>query len=298
MKAADSGDSFMKLSKHRLRAASALCAVLAVFSVLLAGCGGGGGGPSGGSGTGSVKVSLADAVNPGVSSLVVVISRIDAHVVDVSNENDTDDSHWKTIVTGPITVDLLDLVKDDQLLGPAVDLPVGHYTQVRLILSKATITDATGTYDLNIPSGTQTGIKIHGGFDVQPNQVTAILLDFSVKGSLTKAGNGKYILKPVPSIVAVVEVLSGTVTGKVVDSGGAAIDGATVTATYTAGSNYALGTVVNTTGTLADGTFKIWALLPGTYTITATDASGNSVVKTGVVVSANNNTAVGTLQIS
>lgn len=288
----------MKLSRHLLRVAPAVLAVLAVFSVLLAGCGGGGGGPSSGSGTGSVQVSLADGINPGVSALVVVISRIDAHVVDVNNENDSDDSHWKTIVTGPITVDLLDLAKDDQLLGPAVDLPVGHYTQVRLILSKATITDTTGTYDLKVPSGAQTGIKIHGGFDVQPNRVTAILLDFSVKGSLTKTGNGKYILKPVPNIVAVVKVLSGTVTGKVVNSSGAPIDGATVTATYTAGSNYALGTVVNTTGTLSDGTFKIWALLPGTYTITATDSSGNSVVKTGVVVTANNNTVVGTLQIS
>jgi Domain of unknown function (DUF4382)/Carboxypeptidase regulatory-like domain len=269
----------------------------AVLLAGLMGCGGGGSSGPGTSGTGSVQVSLADAIEAGVTALDVTISRIDAHVVNVEDESDTNDAHWKTIVTGPVTVDLITLAKNAKLLGPPVRLPVGHYTQVRLIVARATITDATGTYDLRVPSGPHTGIKVHGGFDVQPNTVTEILLDFNVKGSLVTTGGGRHQLKPVPDIKAVVKVLSGTVSGIVRDAAGAPVDSATITATYTAGTNYPHGTVVNTTGSLADGIFKIWALLPGTYTIKATDAAGKTATRTGVVVSADHNTAIGTLTL-
>ena len=75
-----------------------------------------------------------------------------------------------------------------------------------------------------------------------------------------------------------------------------------MTATYTAGSSYAAGTQVNTTATLSDGTFKIWALLPGTYTITASyTPSGSTTAKTatvtGVTVTANQDTNAGTLAL-
>ena len=272
----------------------ALPLLACLTAAALTGCGGGGGGTS--SSTGSVQLSLADAVDPGVTALNITISRIDVHVVNISDENDSNDAHWQTVVTGPITTDLLTLAKTSLLLGPNATLPAGHYTQVRLIVSKATITDSTGTYDLTVPSGAQTGIKVHGGFDVQANAISEILLDFSVKGSLVTTGSGKHILKPVPDIKAVVKTLSGTVSGTVVDALSAPVDGATVTATYTAGNNYPLGTVVNTTGTLLDGTFKIWALLPGTYAITATGA-GTSATVLGVVVVADQNTPVGTMTL-
>jgi hypothetical protein len=288
-----------------LRKQCLLCAIIpAILAICFAlpGCGGGGGGPSSSSGgTGSVQLQLADAIEPGVTKLEVTIARIDAHVVNVANENDTNDANWQTIVTGPKTVDLIQLASNSTLLGPAVNLPAGHYTQIRLILSSATITDASGTYALNVPSGTQTGIKIHGGFDIAPNQVTVILLDFNVKGSLNKLGNGRYQLKPVPDIKAVVQVLSGAVKGTVVnDATGQPVDGATVKATYTAGSSYPVGTEVNQTGTLADGTFTLWALMPGTYTITATASTGNPALTAtvaDVVVSANQTTTVGTLRV-
>ena len=52
--------------------------------------------------------------------------------------------------------------------------------------------------------------------------------------------------------------------------------GASVTATYTAGAAYPPGTEVNTaTSGAADGTFRVWALLPGTYTLNVTSADGS-----------------------
>src|SRR6185369_14004795 len=98
------------------------------------------------------------------------------------------------------------------------------------------------------PSGVQTGVKVNVDYDISANQVTTILLDFNVCKSLNKLGNGNYQLQPV--IPAVVKVLSGTVTGHVALNGNP-VQGATVTATYTAGSSYPIGTVVNTNMSLA-----------------------------------------------
>jgi len=282
--------------KKLLRVGSAM---LPTFSVLLAGCGGGGGpvGP-GGPGAGTLQVNLVDAPDPTISALNVTINRVEAHVVDPENLNDNEDSHWQTITTAPQSFNLLDLARNEAILG-STSLPAGHYTQIRLFPSAATVTDSTGTHNVTIPSGVQSGIKLNVNYDISPNQVTAILLDFNVSKSLIKTGNGQYRLQPV--IPAVVKVLSGTVTGTVRD-GANPLKGAEVKATYTAGGNYAIGTEVNTSTTLADGTFKVWALLPGTYTLTAsfTDPATNTTrtaTKTGVVVSANQNVDAGILTV-
>jgi hypothetical protein len=91
--------------------------------------------------------------------------------------------------------------------------------------------------------------------------------------------------------------LSGTATGVVSDANGPVND-ASVTATYTAGPNYAIGTVVNSTVTMADGSFKLWALLPGTYTFTFSFTDPvTSVVETATVtdvtITANQSTNLG-----
>ena len=93
--------------------------------------------------------------------------------------------------------------------------PAGHYNQVRLLVTACRVTDADGVHDCNIPSGMQTGIKLNLNYDVNPGDVTGILLDFNVDKSLHKLGTGNYQLQPV--IPAVVQVLSGTVTGIVTD---------------------------------------------------------------------------------
>jgi hypothetical protein len=270
--------------RQRNRSQQILLALLTVVAVsaIFAGCGGGGG--TSGSGTGRLSVVMVDAPAPSVTSVVVTIDRVEAHV-----NND-----WVTITTTPLTFDLLDHVKVEQVLGTAT-LPVGHYTQVRFFPTAVTVTDATGPHQATIPSGVQSGIKVNVDYNIGPNLITTILLDFNVQKSIVQ-NNGGYLLQPV--IPAVVKVLSGTVTGTVT-SGGQNVQGATITATYTAGSNYPLGTEVNTAMTLADGTFKVWALLPGTYTITAThptDATKTATV-TGVVVAANQNKDVGTLDL-
>jgi hypothetical protein len=269
-----------------------LLAPLALIPVLaLTGCGGGSSG--GGANTGTLRVSLVDAPDPTITSLNVTIDRVEAHVVNPDDPNDNEPGHWTAIATTPQTFDLLDLVTNEAILGSA-NLPVGHYTQVRLFVSNATVTDATGTHPVTIPSAGNTGIKLNVNYDITPNQITAILLDFNVSKSLIKQGNGQYRLQPV--IPVVVKVLSGTITGTVTQ-GGAPLDNADVRAVYAAGNNYAIGQEVNTTFTQDNGTFKIWALLPGTYNITVTAPGGATTTLNGVVVQANQNTGVGTIAV-
>lgn len=266
-----------------------LPAMLVVLT--FAGCSGGGGGGLSSGGNGTLQASMVDAPDPSVSAVTITIDRVQAHIADISNTNDNNDGNWQTLTTAAQTINLLDFAKVEKLLGSAT-LPAGHYTQIRLFVSSASVTDKDGTFPLNIPSALQTGLKINVNYDINPNQITTILLDFNVNRSLDKLGNGQYQLHPV--IPATVKVLSGTVTGTVV-SNGAPVRGATITATPTSGA-----TTGNSTMTLADGTFKVWALLPGTYTITAsfTDAGGTkTATKTGVVVTANQNTEIGTLML-
>jgi hypothetical protein len=272
----------------RLKALAA-CSIVAAGLALI-GCGGGGedsttGSTSGGRGT--LNVRMADALDPTISALVVNVTRVEANV----------DGSWQNIPVQETEVDLLDLVKNDILLATG-DVPAGHYNQVRVFVDSATVTDSEGTHNVTIPSGVKTGIKLNVNGDIGPNQIVTLLLDFNVDKSLHKTGSGRYMLQPV--IPVVVKVLSGTITGTVNTSTGAIAPDTHVRAVYTSGGSYPDGTEVNTNYTVDDGTFKIWALLPGTYTLEFERVDGETTetaTVTGVVVTANNNTDVGTVNL-
>lgn len=268
---------------HALRALRVMLLLGAiVVSVFLAGCGGGG------TGNGTLQVAMVDGPDPTITALNITVSKIEANI----------NGAWTPINLSVQTFNLLDLAHSSLVVG-SLGLPPGHYTQLRLTPSSATVTDATGTYNVNIPSGSQTGIKINIDHDIVAGQVTTVVLDFNVHKSLLKLGNGNYQLQPV--IAGFLQVLSGSISGSVTD-GGSVAPGAVVSATYTAGPNYPAGTVVNSSSTLADGTFTIWTLLPGTYTVNATFVDAANVTKTaaltGVVVTANHDTAVGALAVA
>jgi hypothetical protein len=210
----------------------------------------------------------------------VTIGRVEANI----------DGEWVDVAqpAGPVTVNLLDLARQEVLIG-ADQIPAGAYTQVRFFPQSVSVTDSTGTQPVTVPSADQTGIKVNLNYTVEPGAVTSVLLDFNVAKSLKKTGNGRWQLQPV--IPAVVKTASGTVAGRVVDgaAGGAPVAGASVSAVYTAGTAYPVGTEVNTATSLApDGVFKVWALLPGTYTVTAKLAGGTPEAPTERVVSVEN----------
>lgn len=256
--------------------------VAASFGFLTIGCGGGGAG----AGTGSVSVALADAPDPSATAVNVIVDRVEANV------NGT----WTPITSSSpaFSGNLLSLATTDKLLG-TTSLPTGHYTQVRLFVSSATVTDATGTHDVTIPSGSQTGLKVLVDFDINANNVTTVLLDFDVSHSLIQTGAGAYTLKPV--VRGVVQVLSGTITGTVVDKNGP-VTNAIVTITPTGAQP---SSTDPSTLTQADGTFKMWGVMPGSYTVNVTFTPTGGTAETGSaaneVVAANANTAAGTITL-
>lgn len=254
--------------------------------VTLLGCGGAAGT---GGGSGTLAVHLADAPAPNITALNITIPKVEANV----------GGQWVIVAEPNQTYNLLDFAVSDTLLGQA-SLPAGSYTQIRLFVSDASLVDDTGTHSVIVPSGAQTGIKLNVNFTIEENTVTDVLMDFNVDKSLILQGNGQYRLQPV--IPVVVKVLSGTITGITTD-GANPIAGATITATYTEGTSYPLGTEVNSNMSQSDGAFKIWALLPGKYTLTFsyTDPNTSTTVSaslTDVVVDANGNTDVGSVPLS
>ena len=254
----------------------------AVTGIFLAGCGGSGGG----GGTGSLSVSLADAPDPSISAVNVVVDRVEANV----------NGSWVPVTSNApaFSGNLLNLATSDTLLG-TTSLPTGHYTQVRIFVSSATVTDSTGTHNATIPSGSQTGLKVLVDYDINANNVTTVLLDFDVDHSLTQTGAGAYTLKPV--VRGVVKVLSGTITGTVVDKNGP-VENAVVTITPTGAQP---SSTDPSTLTQADGTFKMWGVMPGTYTINVTFTPSGGTAETGTEanesVTANANTDAGTITL-
>lgn len=262
---------------------------IAALATLVAGCGGGGSNGGVSSGSGTMVVRLADAPDPTITSIDLVFNKLEAKV----------GNQWHEIPLADETVNLLDLTDEDMLLGSAV-LPAGNYNQIRLFPVSATVTDSDGTHNVDIPSAANTGVKVNINAELVANAVQTLLLDFNVDKSLIKTGNGQYKLQPV--LVGVIKVQSGTVVGTVTD-GTTPLNNVQVKATYTEGSAYDIGTEVNTSATMSDGTFTVWALLPGTYTLDFTWTSEDgTVVKTaqvtGVVVTANQETVVGPVTVS
>ncbi|MBI1755928.1 MAG: DUF4382 domain-containing protein [Fimbriimonas ginsengisoli] len=259
--------------------------LLAALIPIVGGCGGSGIG----SGMGRLTVRMADAPLSGVTAFEVTIGSVQAHVGNA----------WVDIVSAPITLNLLQFAEHDTTLG-SHDLPPGDYTQVRLFVTSATVTDGTGTHDVVIPSDVQTGVKLDVDYTITADNNTEILLDFNLLRSLHLDGDGTYRLDPVIPVVVLTN--AGTISGTVM-FGTSPAPGAEIDATYAAGAAFAPGTLVNGTMSQADGTFKIWALPPGTYTlnVTWTDPA-TSTVKTatlsGVVVTTGTDTAVGVVTVT
>jgi len=188
-------------------------------------------------GTGELALFIADAPVNEIDEVNVTLDS-----VEVNREGES----WKTIQdfsdedNGRKTFNLLDLRFDEELLGQEM-LPTGNYTQIRLIVvanedkenSSAEIGESYVSFkddekdDINlfIPSGEQTGLKIHHDFLIEEDIITRLLLDNDVREILnTKPENADrgYILRPT-AIEVIDKNVSGEIEGQVVDQNEEAI---------------------------------------------------------------------------
>lgn len=182
-----------------------------------------------GSGTGQVKVSLTDAPSDlaNVSQVNVTFDEIRVHddasasLPDGGNPDagastdGSDGAGWIVLCTDTKTIDLLSLTGgrftplctrpalDGGVEELAVEVPAGRISQVRLHLVGAQLVfnDGTPTTDVNVPSGSSSGLKINVDQSVPSGGTLEIKLDFNAAQSINKLGNGSYRMQPVIQVL-------------------------------------------------------------------------------------------------
>ena len=169
------------------------------------GTGTGGDGSSGG-GTGTMTVFLTDSPFSDAQSLLLTFSEVSIH---------RSGAGWETLTTASMTCDLKKLVNAQTVLVTS-PLPAGHFTQIRLMVSSATLyfdnaaagpacapiiaAPAGQSAPVEIPSGE---IKLNRDFDLAAGGATTVTLDFDGDSSVRQTGNGTYMMQPVVAILSV-----------------------------------------------------------------------------------------------
>ena len=278
----------MKLNTHIVRRL-----LLGAIASMLVACGG-----SDGDGVaapaapaaGTLRAALTDTPACGYDEVNVTVEKVRVH----QSVSATDDGGgWSEVVLNPVKrVDLLKLTNGViEELG-ATSLPAGNYTQVRLVLSSnstatpmANSVVPTGGVEtaLDTPSGQQSGLKINTNVGVASNQVTDIVLDFHVCESVVSAGSGRYLLKPVLSILPRATATS------------LAVEGFVATALANSTTSVSLqqaGVVARATVPDSAGKFLLSPVPAGTYDLVIR-ASGRAIaVITSVPVTTSSKTIV------
>lgn len=248
---------------------SLLWLILISCLIFIAACGSGG---SGGAnvGSGTIQMSITDAkpmLPDGATNLFVTFEEVLVH---------KSGGRWISLplVQTPYTIDLLQFHSGNTTeLVPPTKLAAGKYTQVRIVISGATIRfdDGSSTRDepVDVPSGNLKTDK-NFIFDVIEPSAIDIVIHFDLSKSLVVTGPAakpSIKLKPVlhlfedPSEAAVIE-------GSIVNSSFGASEKATIT--VFAESNQEVFTIVEVSESDTDDPtdFRIFWLVPNqSYTV-------------------------------
>ncbi|NQU55084.1 MAG: DUF4382 domain-containing protein [Bacteroidetes bacterium] len=231
---------------------------------------------------GSVRISLTDAPFPfeEVAEANVVIDWIKLKKIGDETGDEDGDSLFITLLVED-TFNLLDLSNGVKtILGELDSVPAGEYDQIRMHVVEASIKlndDSNTEYNLKIPSGGSSGLKImiKPALIVEEGEESEILLDFDasrsfkMKGNMNgnngnSNGNGNgnskgitgFMFKPV--IRAVNLALTTEIYGVVKDTFGVEIDKARLFLTVGADT-------IASAKTSEDGYYKIMGVAEGNY---------------------------------
>lgn len=153
---------------------------------------------------GRLRVQMVDAPFPydQVAEANVTVFKIDARLNedDALTEEDElmddagaeDGSPFVVLMEEEIPLNLLELVNGTTATMADLDVPAGTYDLVRVYVKGVNVVLKDGTeYDLTVPSGSQTGIKvfISPGLTVVGGLSSDLLLDFDVSRSFVAKGN-------------------------------------------------------------------------------------------------------------
>jgi hypothetical protein len=187
-----------------------IIAALAILAVGVVACGGDS--VTSPSGNGRLSLMIKDSPYSDAKALLVTFSEVTAHR---AGEGGFSRLPFGDATATSRTCDLKKLVDRQDLLGVGT-LPEGHYTQVRLVVSSATLyfenpsdgpacattiaTPAGRSANVEIPSGE---VRLNREFDVSEAGGTTMLIDFDGDKSVTETGNGRFRMTPVIGVVSV-----------------------------------------------------------------------------------------------
>jgi len=252
------------------------------------------------SGVGELNVKMTDAPFPvdSVSAANVTITRIDIRSSeedgdggdgDGENGEDNDSTAFTTLSEQQQEINLLNLQNGVTQTLSSQQIEAGSYNQIRLYISDASIELKSGQqFDLKVPSGAQSGLKINvePDIEVEGGLTAELLLDFDVSKSFVMRGNplgaiNGFIFKPVVRGVNQSEAgrINGSVTHANADT---TLANANVWVTK--------DTTVSTAFTDEEGNYAIIGLPEGTYNAHATMTNYDTATVEGVEVTAGNET--------
>jgi len=162
------------------------------------------------SGTGTLEVRLHDAP--------AAFDEVNINVERIEVNNTESEEGWIVVSEPNQTFNILNLINGEfEVLG-ITELETGFYPQFRLIVGQtgnSVVVDGE-TFDLFVPSGAQTGVKLNIDAEIEEDIRYILLLDFDAKRSVVQtgqSGNLDFILQPI--IRATNEAITGNIAGTV-----------------------------------------------------------------------------------
>ncbi len=216
--------------------------------------------------TGNLVIQMTDAPFPIdlLSKAEVTIEKIEVRLAG-SEENP-----FQILSEEEATFNLLDLVNGVTVEVINLEIPVGQYDLIRLYIKDASVELNDGaTFDMTVPSGAQTGLKIfiNPSIEVVGGLTAELLLDFDVSRSFILQGNmdtpaGIKGFNFSPVIKAANLSTAGRLVGNVTDTLANPLEGVTL-------SVFAGDTFNTSTFTDIDGDYAILGLTASNYDLEA-----------------------------
>jgi len=225
--------------------------------------------------SGKVILTITDAPFPSdlVAEANITVDWVKLYLsTEINDEKGTDSVGFYSIdLTEDSTFNLLDLSNGlTAFLGEA-EVPAGEYDEIRMHILDAEVIMMDGeVYDLKVPSGSSSGlkIKINPHLFMEENGEMEVLLDFDVSHSFVVKGNynsktGKNNIKGFnfkPVLRAVPQVISGQIAGVVADTTGVLLNNALIS--LLSGPD-----TITTALTTGEGYYGIIGIPEGTYSV-------------------------------
>lgn len=217
--------------------------VLPLLALLLTGVACGSGGEQTAEDIGTLTLNMTDAPIDAdtVAGVYISITKVEV------GKNTGGEVEWEELADytdAPKELNLLDYTGGLAYEIGEFDLEAGQYNQIRFYLDAPEDDDETGpptnpgcyidfvdetTAPLFVPSGSQSGYKAVGSFEVPENGEVEVTIDFDVRKSVHVTGGGgqgqgqgqaepRYILKP--TLRLIVNSEAGNITGTINDESG------------------------------------------------------------------------------